>query len=343
MYILLRPLLFLLDAETAHHIGLSFVKLIGVLHRWRIWRRPAFAMESDLQTETPFGIVDSPLGLAAGFDKNAEALWGWQALGFGFVEIGTVTPLPQPGNDRPRIFRLPYLTAIVNRLGFNNDGAMKVAENIRKARAQGLTIKIGGNIGKNLATPLERAANDYKKATLFLHPHVDYLVINVSSPNTPGLRDMQNEHLLEKIVEAVRRETPEKPLFIKIAPDQAEKYVEGIMNVVLKYQISGIICGNTLLNHATCEKLTEFDVIKLPQGGMSGAPLFDINFNLNQIYLANPSRPFLVGVGGITTAERALQYMDAGCGLIQIYTGLVYRGPSFIKKILKSILDSRKN
>ncbi|MCC6277738.1 MAG: quinone-dependent dihydroorotate dehydrogenase, partial [Oligoflexia bacterium] len=164
--------------------------MIGIAHRFGLWSKPSWSRDHRLQCETPFGKVDSPIGLAAGLDKNAQALWGWQALGFSFAEVGTATPLPQPGNPRPRLFRYVGLRAIVNRMGFNNDGAAIIALRVARAKKQGLKIKVGGNIGKNKETPIEAAPMDYMRAAAALAPHVDYLVINVSSPNTEGLRGL---------------------------------------------------------------------------------------------------------------------------------------------------------
>jgi dihydroorotate dehydrogenase len=336
MYRFIKIILFNLAPEVAHGLAIKGIKFLGQLHKNRIWPRPRWSMAPELRTRSPFGILDSPVGLAAGLDKNGEALWGWQALGFGFVEVGTITPREQPGNEKPRLFRFPQWKAIVNRMGFNNDGAFKIAQRIRLAREQGLTIKVGANIGKNFNTPLNQAAEDYRKVTMLLQPHVDYLVINVSSPNTPGLRSMQKAEFLEPIVEAVRREAPLTPLFIKVAPDQAKDYAEGIISVCKKHKLTGVICGNTLANHAASAELSEHDVIKLPQGGLSGAPIFNLNLKLVNIYKSHSPDTLVIGVGGITTAESALAYKKAGCDLIQIYSGFIFNGPRLLKEILKA-------
>lgn len=335
LYKLIKPLIFLLPPELAHHLGLAVVRIIGFLHRHGIWQRSQWSRDRRLETQTPFGRLDSPLGLAAGFDKNAKALWGWQALGFGFVEIGTVTPVGQPGNEKPRLFRFPRWQALVNRLGFNNEGAQAISARLKEAKQQGLKIKVGGNIGKNFSTPLENAAMDYRRAAMQIQAYVDYLVINVSSPNTPGLRDMQGEIFLDNIVAGVRHEAPDKPIFIKVAPDNFETFQQGVLHVVEKYKLAGVICGNTLANHAA-SSLKEKEVISLPKGGLSGGPVFENNLNLAKSYVGE--LPFVIGVGGITTPSKAHQYLQSGCKLIQIYTGFIYQGPGFIKEILVKLL-----
>lgn len=338
MYKSLKPIIFLLPEELAHTLALYALKSLGFLHRIGIVNRPAWCRDRRLETQTPFGKIDSPLGLAAGCDKNAQALFGWQALGFGFVEIGTVTPLAQPGNPKPRLFRFPSLTALINRLGFNNHGAKKVATRLKKAKEQGLRIKVGGNIGKNFSTPIERAADDYRQAALWISPFVDYLVINVSSPNTPGLRAMQNSKSLEEIILAVRTVSGRTPLFIKVAPDEYKLFFEGICQLVKNHNLSGVICGNTLANHASSPLLTEQDVIRLPQGGLSGKPVLPVNMELAKSYAAALEDKFVIGVGGIVSESDGLEYLKAGCKAIQIYSGLVYSGPGLIKNILCNLV-----
>ncbi len=297
------------------------VQLIGALHRLGIWTRPGWAKTNHVTT--PFGILDSTLGLAAGFDKDATALWGWQALGFSFVEVGTVTPRPQEGNPRPRLFRYPEIESLVNRMGFNNDGAHAVADRIRRAKKAGLKIAVGGNIGKNRSTSVEDAPRDYASAALALKDVVDYLVINVSSPNTPGLRSFQDETSLERIVQPIRSAVPTLPLFIKVAPDQFRDFIDGVGSIVAKYNLSGVICGNTLADH------------DLEKGGLSGAAIFEKNLELCQAYANTRAFPFLIGVGGIGTAQGAQAYLQSGAKLVQIYSSLVFEGPRVIEVIVK--------
>jgi dihydroorotate dehydrogenase len=330
LYAFLKPILFMLPPELAHTCGLLSARLIGLLYRHGFWGENSTEADDDVQT--PFGLVKNRIGLAAGFDKNAEALWGWQALGFGFVEVGTITPLAQSGNPKPRLFRLPLRRALINKLGFNNKGAERIALNIRQARKQStlknkLTIKIGGNIGKNKDTPIDRAADDYKKAAKTICEFVDYLVINVSSPNTQGLRDLQSEAMLTEIVESVQSVAQSKPLFIKVAPDGFENYIEGLLNIVKKYNLSGVICGNTLVNHPY--------VSDSPQGGISGQPIFETNLKLVRAYSKANPQLFIIGVGGIETPSQFKQYLSGGASLCQAYTGFAYNGPSFIKMVLK--------
>lgn len=322
-YRLISPALFKLSAERAHNLGILGVRMIGVLHRLGIWPRPQWAKAN--QVITPFGILDSPLGLAAGFDKNGTALWGWQALGFSFVEIGTVTPRPQAGNPHPRLFRYPERKSLVNRMGFNNDGARAVADRIRRAKKAGLKIAVGGNIGKNLATSIKDAPRDYTSAALALKDVVDYLVINVSSPNTPGLRSLQDEKLLEGIVQPIRSAAPELPLLIKVAPDHFRDFVDSVESVVKRFSLSGVICGNTLADHG------------LEKGGLSGAAIYDKNLQLCRAYANTRAFPFLIGVGGIGNAQNAQAYLKNGAQLIQIYSSLVFEGPQIVKDIIKGI------
>lgn len=338
MYNTLKPLIFLLPEEFAHRLAIIFLRIYGFFHYHGLIRRPMWAKDYSLTIQTPFGKLDSPLGLAAGCDKNAQALFGWQALGFGFVEVGTLTPKAQPGNPKPRLFRFPRLTALVNRLGFNNHGVEAAAERIKKAKQKGLLIKVGGNIGKNFSTPLISAAQDYRLAALALSPHVDYLVINVSSPNTPGLRVMQNSEFLEQIILAVKSVSANTPLFIKVAPDEYLNFIKGICELVRKHNLSGVICGNTLANHASSGELSEADIIKLPQGGLSGKPVFKTNLALAHAYSLALVDKFIIGVGGIVSAGDASEYFKAGVKAVQIYTGLVYSGPSLIKSILCSLI-----
>lgn len=333
-----KPVLYLIDPEVAHRLGIMAARFVGTLYRFGFWARPSISDHKKLSTDSPFGKLSSPLGLAAGCDKNAEALWGWQAMGFGFVEIGTVTPDPQEGNPRPRLFRFSKHKAIVNRMGFNNDGVGKITERIRKAKQQGLRIKVGGNIGKGFATPINHAVDDYRACALQLSPVVDYIVINVSSPNTRGLRELQGQKHLDKIVGTVRASIGEKPLFIKVAPDRFEQFSPGVVEVVRKYSVTGVICGNTLANHASSRGLSNFDVICLPEGGLSGVPVLEKNISLLTHYSQKLPDVLRIGVGGIDSSESALKYFGAGAGLVQIYTALIFKGPSLPKRILAGLL-----
>ena len=335
---MIRNLLFLLPPEKAHNLALFFIRLLGFLHRIGLWERGPWATHLRLCRETPFGKVSSPLGLAAGMDKNAVALWGWQGLGFGFVEVGTATPIPQEGNAQPRLFRYTRFGAIVNRMGFNNDGAATIADRVRLAKRQGLSIKVGANIGKNKNTPLHLAAQDYARAAREFKNTADFLVVNVSSPNTPALRDLQNAAQLDEIISKVREVDPQIPLFIKVAPDNFQDFVQGITAIARKYSVAGIICGNTLANHASCKGLSDQEIARLPQGGLSGRPLFEINVHLCEAYAVSNPDLFVVGTGGIENLTTAVRYFQAGAKLIEVYSGLVYGGPSFVKNLLSDLI-----
>jgi dihydroorotate dehydrogenase len=319
----IRFTLFLLPPELAHNIGLSLVRLFGFFYRVLI--NPLNLNNKRGFISTPFGFLKSPVGLAAGLDKNAKALWGWEALGFSFVEIGTVTPRSQKGNNKPRLFRHIKIKALVNRMGFNNDGAQIISSRLRKARAQGLKIKVGGNIGKNFLTNMEDAPRDYGLCAQALADVVDYLVINVSSPNTPGLRGLQSEENLRAIVTEVQKGAPHKPLFIKVSPDQFNDFIEGVEKIAREFKIDGLICGNTVANH------------NLQQGGLSGGPVFSTNLELCQVYASRNPDLFIIGVGGIFNAKQGQTYLDQGAKLIQVYTGFIYEGP-LLPRVLSSKL-----
>jgi dihydroorotate dehydrogenase len=323
-----RPILFSLDPETAHHLALGCLKLasncpplLKVLGEWQ--PRP--------QSTTVFGVnFPSPIGLAAGFDKNGVALPAWEALGFGFVEIGTVTAKAQPGNPKPRIFRFPENEALVNRLGFNNDGADVVAGRLRRLRASGRwpAIPVGINIGKSKVTPLENAADDYLHSFQQLRDLADYIVLNVSSPNTPGLRALQEEealtHLLQRIREANRESR--KPILLKIAPDLSETELDKIVATCEQYEMAGIVATNTTLDHSALP--TTLD----QTGGLSGAPLRARSTAFIRAIKERTRLP-VIGVGGIMNAEDAREKFEAGASLIQVYTGYIYRGPSLLREL----------
>jgi dihydroorotate dehydrogenase len=337
-YTWVKKILFLFPPEAAHDLGLGVVRIFGFFHRLGLLPLGPWAAHPRLKRETPFGTINSPVGLAAGFDKNATALWGWQALGFAFVEVGTVTPVAQEGNSRPRLFRLPRFHAVINRMGFNNDGARAVANRIRSAKKQGLKIKVGGNIGKNKDTPVNQAADDYRKAAREFRDCADYLVINVSSPNTPGLRDLQSQTYLEDIVRAVKEEVPSLPVFIKVAPDNFAGFIDGVVATAKKFKVAGMICGNTLANHASAEGVPAENLAGFPDGGLSGRPIFSLNVKLCEAYAVRAPDLYLIGVGGIGDSFQAIRYFQAGADLVQVYSSFVYEGPSFVKKLLTNLI-----
>ncbi len=325
---ILRPALFSLDAETAHHLALRALRLAPALASLGRFQPPS-------RPVTAFGLnFRNPIGLAAGFDKNGVALPGWAALGFGFVEIGTVTAKAQPGNPRPRIFRYPEAQALINRLGFNNDGADAVAERLRKLRGSGRwpAIPVGINIGKSKMTPLDGAAEDYLFSFRRLREFADYVVVNVSSPNTPGLRALQGEKALAELLGAMREENRKsaKPILLKIAPDLSEADLEQIIATCEREEIAGIIATNTTLDHSALAGMKD------EAGGLSGAPLREKATAFIRAIKERTRLP-IIGVGGIMNGDDAREKMEAGATLVQVYTGYIYRGPALLREIVATI------
>jgi dihydroorotate dehydrogenase len=321
---ILRPLLFRLDAERAHHLALRQISLLppSLL-------RLIFRGIPPCESQNAFGIdFPNPIGLAAGMDKNAVALPAWEALGFGFVEIGTITAKAQPGNPRPRLFRYPRQNALVNRMGFNNDGADAVAARLDGLHKAGKwpKIPVGINLGKSKITPLDRAPDDYLHSFRKLGRFGDYFVINVSSPNTPGLRDLQETRRLRGIIRALHNETLEKPLLVKIAPDLPDQQAIEIAALCENEGLAGLIATNTTLDHSALPKERD------EQGGLSGGPLRHRATGLIRILKSSTSLP-IIASGGIMDAASAKEKFDAGARLVQIYTGFVYRGPQLIREI----------
>ena len=327
---IVRPLLFSLDPETAHRLTINSLRgashFDSALRVLKIFQPPS-------KPKTLFGLTfPNPIGLAAGLDKNGVALLAWAALGFGFVEIGTVTAKAQPGNPGPRIFRLPKQRALINRLGFNNDGADAIAERLRKLRESGRwpAIPVGINIGKSKATPLVEAADDYLYSLRLLHDFADYITLNVSSPNTPGLRDLQEPTALSALLHAIRNNSggATKPVLIKISPDLLPAELEGILNVCAENGVAGLIATNTTLDHSSVPR--ELD----EEGGLSGPPLREKATALIRDIIAKSAIP-VIASGGICDAESAGEKFQAGAQLIQLYTGLIYRGPRLLREIME--------
>lgn len=282
----------------------------------------------------------NPVGLAAGFDKDARWVDELSTLGFGFVEIGTVTPRPQPGNDKPRLFRLPQDEALINRMGFNNQGAEVAAERLRQRKSN---IIIGGNIGKNKVTPNEEALSDYEKGFDALYDVVDYFVVNVSSPNTPGLRELQDKEPLMKILNRLMQMNKQKgnpkPLLLKIAPDLTDAQLNDIVEIVSSTGIDGVVATNTTIDRSNL-KTNKAEVEAIGAGGLSGKPLRARATEVIK-YLhdkSNGSFP-IIAVGGIYTAEDAIEKINAGASLVQVYTGFIYEGPAIAKNICKGIIN----
>lgn len=333
----LKPLLFKLDAETAHHFVFSILKILFFVPGISSISRRIYSYNHASLQRNLMGLkFPNPVGLAAGFDKNARLFDELSNFGFGFIEIGTATPKPQAGNPRPRLFRLPLDQALINRMGFNNDGTREIA---RRLRSKNSRLIIGGNIGKNKDTPNDQAVNDYMIAFEELFNHVNYFVVNVSSPNTPNLRELQDKKSLSEILSAVQTinhsKPHPKPILLKIAPDLNEHQLDDVVDIIHQTGIQGVIATNTTLSR---ERLTtdSAKVNSLGDGGLSGKPLKNRSTEVIR-YLANKSKKsfVIIGVGGIHSADDAAEKIQAGADLIQIYTGLIYEGPSLIKQINK--------
>ena len=330
---LARPLLFLGDPEEVHHLAM---RGLGLLGPWM--RKCARAPDPRLEREV-FGVrFPNPVGLAAGFDKNAMALPAWQALGFGFAEIGTVTGRAQPGNPKPRIFRIPEAQALINRLGFNNDGCDVIAARLQRLQQkdQWPSIPVGVNLGKSKVTPIEEATADYLLSFERLYNYGDYFVLNVSSPNTPGLRALQDAKALDELLGTIQRRNPRKrPLVLKIAPDLEWPAIEEILALVEEHALAGIIATNTTIDHSSIPEE------RRTQGGLSGLPLRKRSTEIVR-FIAEKTKVPVIAAGGIMDADSALEKFDAGASLVQIYTGYIYRGPGLIREICRALLARGK-
>jgi len=343
IYPLLRSALFALDAEKAHHLGVSAMNAALRSPAVRASVRRHFAVDAPELAVDRFGIrFPNPVGLAAGFDKTGESFNALGALGFGHVEIGTVTWHAQPGNDRPRLFRLPADQALLNRMGFNNPGAEAVAERLRGTRIEPV---LGVNLGKSKVTPLEEAADDYLRSLGQLEPFARYLVINVSSPNTPGLRTLQDAEPLRRLLRALvararelatHRGEPPRPILLKIAPDLTDPQVDEAAAIALEEGMSGMIATNTTIQRSG---LRTTSVEDLGPGGISGAPVRARALEVvRRVYRATGGRLPIVGVGGIFDAEDAWRMIRAGASLVQVWTGFIYCGPGIARDISQGLL-----
>jgi dihydroorotate dehydrogenase len=320
---LLRPLAFNIDPEKVHEIAMNAIAK-GLI--------PGTEIPLEYDPVELFGVkFPNRLGLAAGFDKNALAVNNWHRFGFGYVEIGTVTWHSQPGNDRPRLFRLPNDKALINRMGFNNDGARVVAERLAASTPR---IPIGVNLGKSKITPLEEAHNDYRQSFEALQLLGDYFVVNVSSPNTPGLRSLQDREPLIRIFDALRGVNASKPMFVKVAPDLTNEALEEILGVAVEMKLTGIIATNTTISR---EGLKTKDVkLREQTGGLSGRPVFSMsNHSLEFLAKHKPREMILMGVGGVFDREDYDTKRRLGADLVQLYTGWIYGGPGLVPSILQ--------
>ncbi|MEX0812963.1 MAG: quinone-dependent dihydroorotate dehydrogenase [Chitinophagales bacterium] len=343
MYSLLRNILFLLPAEKAHYFTLNILRLILCIPGMKGLFKKIFnpKNQSDESVEL-FGIrFPNRIGLAAGFDKDARYIHELSTLGFGFLEIGTLTPLPQEGNPKPRLFRLPEDQALINRMGFNNGGVLAAIERLKKRPKNRI---IGGNIGKNKITPNDEAVEDYKKAFDALFPYVDYFTVNVSSPNTPGLRELQSKKPLLDILNQLqllnKQKEKRKAILLKIAPDLSLPQLDDILEIVSESKIDGLIVSNTTIER-TGLKTAKNQLEAIGNGGLSGAPLMQKSTEIVR-YLSEKSngKVPIIAAGGIMNGEDALAKIKAGASLVQIYTGFIYRGPGFVKELRKAISNS---
>ena len=347
LYNLFRSLVFLLPAEKAHYFTVNLLKLSLKVPFSKLLFKKLFCLESPLIQRTVFGIdFPNPIGLAAGFDKNATCFNEMEYCGFGFVEIGTVTPLAQDGNDKPRLFRLKKDKAIINRMGFNNNGMVEAVENLKR-KSPGSKLIIGGNIGKNKITSNENAIDDYIVSFKALFDYVDYFVVNVSSPNTPDLRALQEKEPLKKILAAlqlVNESYPKKkPLLLKIAPDLSNEQLDDIVEIMLELKMDGIVATNTTIQRSGL-LADDLQIEKIGTGGLSGRPLSQRSTEVIRYIHQKSKGAFpIMGVGGIHSVEDALEKLDAGATLLQIYTGFIYEGPMLNKRINKAILSRLNN
>lgn len=323
---LLRPILFRLDPERAHHATLALARrcprLLGAL----AGARPPAGLARPLLGRT----IPSPIGLAAGLDKDALALPLWERLGLGFVEVGTVTPRPQPGNPRPRVHRLPAERALINRMGFPSDGAEAVGARLEALRAAGRwpTIPVALNLGKNKDTPADDAHLDYARVAARLAPLADWLVVNVSSPNTPGLRALQAREPLLRILEATRGAAAGRPVLLKLAPDLEPEALAEAVDLAIEGGAAGIVATNTTITRPVAHP------DGLPEGGLSGAPLFPLaRARIAAALAAAAGRVPVIGVGGVDRPERAADLLAMGCAAVQVYTGLIYEGPGLVRRL----------
>lgn len=341
--ILFRPICFLFAPETIHHLMIKTLKVCRYVPFAKMIIGGMYKVKNESLSKELFGLhFKNPVGMAAGFDKNAECYDMLGQLGFGFVEVGTVTPKGQSGNAKPRCFRLKKDGAIINRMGFNNLGKQNAVKNLQKYRRRGLIV--GGNIGKNTVTSNQNAPKDYLAVFRALYDYVDYFAVNVSCPNVAKLTALQSREgtaaILSGLKEFRKGQNDYRPILLKISPDLSESQLEDMISVAKEYRIDGIIATNTTTSR---EGLTSSNVKAIGNGGLSGAPLTERSIEVvRKIHKMTEGKMPIVGVGGVMTKEQALDMLDAGASLVQIYSGLIYEGPSFPKRICKAILKRKK-
>ena len=342
---LIRPLLFLLPPETIHHLLVSFLRCVfripGISP---LVRRCYHVKHRTLETEFLGLHFSNPVGLAAGFDKNASVYREFHAFGFSFIEVGTITPLGQPGNEKPRSFRLKKDRGLINRMGFNNEGAEAARARLARKRPKGLVL--GGNIGKNTLTPNEQAVDDYEAVFKAIYDLVDYFVVNVSCPNISDLRKLQDqdslEQILGRIMELRKKQETQKPVLLKISPDLNEKQLDETLEIINRLKLDGIVATNTTIQREGL-KTPKDKIEAIGKGGMSGAPIAARSLEVvRYIHEKRAGSLPIIAVGGIMGVQDALNMLDAGATLIQLYTGFIYEGPGLARKINKALLERRK-
>lgn len=334
---IIRPFLFWFDPEKVHYLTFSLIRNISKLPGFKSLFRKMYLVEDKKLERQLFGLTfKNPVGLAAGFDKDAKLYNELSNFGFGFIEIGTLTPKPQDGNPKKRLFRLKEDSAIINRMGFNNGGVEEAVERLKKNKG----VLIGGNIGKNKVTPNEDAVEDYKICFNALFDHVDYFVVNVSSPNTPNLRALQDKEPLTELLKALQvlnfQKTNSKPILLKIAPDLTNEQLDDIIDIIKTTKIDGVIATNTTISREGLQSENKREV-----GGMSGKPLKSRSTEVIKYLSEKSNKAFpIIGVGGIHSEKDALEKIEAGADLVQLYTGFIYEGPKLIRSINKALLHN---
>jgi len=336
---IIRPLLFQFNPETIHNITIGSFKILPHIPLLPKWLKHHYAFHSPALEREVFGLkFKNQIGLAAGLDKNAEAMQVFEYFGFGFVEIGTVTPKSQPGNEKPRIFRLPQDEAVINRMGFNNQGALNAAKNLKNSQ---LNIIVGGNIGKNKNTPIDTAENDYTASLDILYDFVDYFVVNVSSPNTPNLRALQDKEPLARILKALKLKIAEKsikkPLLLKIAPDLSLGQLDDVIDIIVELNIDGLVATNTTIRRFY-DSYSQQYIDAIGAGGLSGKSLKPFsNEIIKHIHKQTNGKVPIIGVGDLMQPDYVLDKLDCGASLVQLYTGFIYEGPQLVKRSLQAI------
>lgn len=333
--LLIRPILFCFDPEQVHHFTFSLIRFLNKIPGFGKLFKSIYEVKNPKLEREVFGLkFKNPVGLAAGFDKDAKLYQELSNFGFGFIEIGTLTPKPQEGNPKKRLFRLKEDSAIINRMGFNNGGVLEAVERLKKNNG----VLIGGNIGKNKNTPNEEATSDYKICFEALFPHVDYFVVNVSSPNTPNLRALQDKepltHLLQTLQNLNLQKPKQKPILLKIAPDLTNEQLLDIIDIINETKIAGVIATNTTLSREGLQSENKSEI-----GGLSGKPLTNRSTEVIRFLSEKSNKSFpIIGVGGIHSADDAIEKLNAGASLVQLYTGFIYEGPKLIKEINERVL-----